>query len=122
MTVEKINNAFNEYLEEISLDENETYSMEFVQHHENDLENKLTKLKRVNSIQFVVFLLLFLFIIFNQGDRFVKIPFDYNRYLFLFLWAIILINNFFSAKRAKKIKETENKLLLIGVYKKIMEE
>jgi hypothetical protein len=121
MTIEKINTAFNEALEEISSEDNETYSMDFVQHHEATLEKKLQKLQRANQLQFIIFIIIFLFIIFNQGDRFVKIPYDVNRFMFLGLWGIILINNFFSTKRSKKITQLEQQLLLIGVYKKVME-
>jgi hypothetical protein len=32
-----------------------------------------------------------------------------------------MVNSFFATKRAKKIKEIENKLLLIEVYKKIID-
>jgi hypothetical protein len=121
MTIEKINTAFNEALEEISTDENETFSMDFVQHHEATLEKKLRTLQRASQLQFAVFIIIFLFIIFNQGDRFIKIPYEISRYMFLGLWGIILVNNFFSTKRSKKITQLEQQLLLIGVYKKVME-
>jgi hypothetical protein len=120
MTIETINQAFNETLEEIGNDENEVYSMEFVQHHEINLEAKLKKLKRISSIQFILFLALFLFIILNTNGRFVNIPYEYNRYMFIFLWGIILVNNYFGIRRGRKITQLEQQLLLIGVYKKII--
>jgi L-rhamnose mutarotase len=81
MTIEKINNAFNESLEEISLDDQEAYSMEFVQHHEKVLEDKLSKLKKINGLQYGIFLIIFLFIIFNDNGRFVNIPYNYSKFL-----------------------------------------
>jgi uncharacterized membrane protein YcjF (UPF0283 family) len=122
MTIEKVNAAFNEALEEISVNQDETYSMEFVQHHEEELEKKLLRLKKMNSIQFFIFIILFLFLIFNQTKQWVQLPFDTRRYEFLVLWGMIVVNGFISTKRYKKIREIENKLLLIGVYKKIQQD
>ncbi len=119
MTIEKINEAFNEALEEISIEENEQYSMDFVQHHENELETKLGKLKKISGIQYGIFLILFLLVIFNDTIKFIHISYTYAKYLPVLLWGIIMINSYFATKRAKKIKELENKLLLIGVYKKL---
>jgi hypothetical protein len=120
MTIEKVNNAFNEALEEINIEDNETFSVEFIQHHEASLQDKIKRLRKINSAQFFIFLVLFLFIIFNTDGRFVQIPYEVNRYMFIILWGVILVNNYFSVKRSKKITQMEQQLLLIGVYKKIV--
>lgn len=124
MNITTINEAFNEALEEIGEGPGNTFSMEFVQHHEAELERRITRYRNQNSAQNMAFLLLLagLILALRKGlinTAFIGLGSNVFTGLF-FLWILIALNSILIGRRNKKMAIAEKQLMLMGVYRKIM--
>lgn len=124
--MEAVNEAFNEALEELGEGSNKPFSMEFAQHHEAELEQRIARYRNQNTVQNLGFLLLLAGLIYAIRKGMLN-PYitGLSNNLFtglIFLWMLIAANSLLISRRNRKIGEIEKQLMLIGVYKKIQEK
>jgi hypothetical protein len=126
MNLQAVNEAFNEVLEEMGETGNNPFSMEFAQHHEAELEQKIIRYKNQNSVQNMGFLFLLAGLIYAIRKGLIN-PYisGLNNNIFtglIFLWMLIALNSLLISRRNKKITEAEKQLMLIGVYRNIVKK
>jgi hypothetical protein len=124
MDIRAVNEAFNEALEEIGEDGQQTFSMEFVLHHEQETQNRLMLYRRQNNYQNLGFLFLLGGLVLAMRRGWIKLSLGtWSNNIFLalgVLWLLIALNSLLVNRRNKKIAVLEKQLLLIFVYKKIL--
>lgn len=123
MTTTAVNEAFKEALEAES--DGEVFSMEFVQHHEAELERKLERYRRMNTLQNIAFFFLLAGLVLAIRLGYLQVPSSMGNNLFLrlvFLWMLIALNSQVISRRNRLISGIEKQLSLIGVYKNILEK
>lgn len=124
MNTAAVNEAFKEALEAES-DGEEVFSMEFVQHHEAELERKAERYRRLNTLQNIVFFFLLAALVLAIRFGYLHIQSSVGNNLFLrliFLWMLIALNSQLISRRNRLISGIEKQLSLIGVYKNIVEK
>ncbi len=124
MNMSTVNEAFNEALEEIGEGSGNTFSMEFVQHHEAELEKRIALYQKQNSAQNMAFLLLLAGLIFAFRKGLISASFiGLGNNMFaglILLWVLIALNSLLIGRRNRKMAIAEKQLLLMGVYRKIL--
>lgn len=124
MNIGAVNEAFKEALEAEG-DGEEVFSMEFVQHHEAELERKLERYRRMNTLQNIAFFFLLAGMVLAIRLGYLHISSSMGNNLFLrlvFLWMLIALNSQVISRRNRLISGIEKQLSLIGVYRNILEK
>lgn len=125
MNIGAVNEAFKEALEAEN-DGDEVFSMEFIQHHESELERKLERYRRMNTLQNIAFFFLLAALVLAIRLGYISVQSSVvgnNLFLrLIFLWILIALNSQLISRRNRLISGIEKQLSLIGVYKSILEK
>jgi hypothetical protein len=126
MDMRLVNEAFNEALEEMSEEGGERFSVEFVRHHEAVLTAKMQRYRQLNHFQNFAFMALLIVLVLAVRRRWINFDFlalgNTTLIMLVAVWLLIGLNSVSIAQRNKKMLEIEKQLLLIDVYKKILEK
>jgi hypothetical protein len=127
MEIQVVNDVFNEALEAVGAEGSaQTFSMEFAQHHEAELEQRITHLRKQNNMQNLGFLMLLAGLVYAFRKGIITIPLTNpanSTFMgLIFLWGLIALNSLLIGMRNRKILDMEKQLLLISVYRKLREK